>query len=282
MTLPQIRSLTRHHGWTFALPGVLLAPGFLTSWEQGLLMLSFWGGPGLALSHRSAAAKWGFEGFSPGILEVTTRKDRRPLPGEITVHRMQPVNSQVTEVDGLRTTGRLFTLLQLGAVAEEEAVRRAADKELAERRITLPGLAWILATYGKKGFPGTAVLRQICEELGPGYRPPESQLEPDYRALVKAWGIEEPEYQVWMRGPSGWMRLDGLYRRIGLDVELDGRSTHERQAQFQADRERDRFLLTQGIHVVRYTWHDVHHQQARMEAEHRRLLARQQRSQLLS
>lgn len=70
------------------------------------------------------------------------------------------------------------------------------------------------------------------------------------------------------------MRLDSYFRRISLDVELDGRTFHQRQEQFQADRERDRILVGLGIQVVRYTWRDVHHQQARMQAEHRCFLAR--------
>lgn len=280
LTPEEIRGLRRYRGWDEAAPGVLRAPGYPSTPEQQFLALHLWGGAAVAISHRAAAARWKFEGFPDGIVEITTTKNPRGLPRNVHVHARRGAmeTRTITDVDGLPTTGRLFTLLQLGSVVDGAKVRLAVDKELAERTITQTGPEWILTTYGGKTVPGSAVLRGICDEFGPGYRPPEGQLERDYRALIKAWGIEEPEYQVWMRGPQPgrrWIRLDGLYRRIGLDVELDGRKHHERQAQFQADRERDRFLATQGIKVVRYTWHDVHHQQAKMAAEHRQFLAGQ-------
>lgn len=277
MARSQIRGLTRHWGWREVLPGVLVAPGHAQSVEQDLFKLHLWGGAGLIFSHRTAAARWRFEGFPPGLVDVMTLKDARRLPPEVHVHHARAPAGAVTTLDALPVTSRLFTLLQLGNVAPHAEVRLAAEACLAARVITLSGLNWVLQTHGRRGCPGAGVLRRIIEEFGPGYRAPESQLETDYRALLRSSGLEEPQYQVWIQGPHGWMRLDGYYDRIRLNVEMDGRSTHERQAQFQADRERDRDLLSLGIQVVRYTWHDVHRQAERVAAEHRAFLARSPR-----
>ena len=106
MTVVGYRCLTRHQGWEALVPGVVRLPGSADSWEQQLLMLHLWGGEHVVVSHRAAAARWGFEGFPPGVAEVTTTKDARRLPDSIEVHWGRPPTAQVTEVASMATTGR--------------------------------------------------------------------------------------------------------------------------------------------------------------------------------
>src|SRR5436190_13842512 len=57
--------------------GVYRLGGATRSWEQRLAGACLWGGPGACASHRAAGALWGFDGFGPGAVEVSTPKQTR-------------------------------------------------------------------------------------------------------------------------------------------------------------------------------------------------------------
>src|SRR3979411_1452915 len=66
--------------------GVYRVGGATRSWEQRLAGACLWGGPGACASHRAAGALWGFQGFGPGPVEISTLKQNRArLP--FKVHR---------------------------------------------------------------------------------------------------------------------------------------------------------------------------------------------------
>jgi Transcriptional regulator, AbiEi antitoxin/Protein of unknown function (DUF559) len=50
--------------------------------------------------------------------------------------------------------------------------------------------------------------------------------------------------------------------RHRVDVETDGRETHETPTAFQGDRRRDQFLAAAGYRVLRVTWHQIHGEHA--------------------
>jgi very-short-patch-repair endonuclease len=69
--------------------------------------------------------------------------------------------------------------------------------------------------------------------------------------------------------------VDCLWRRERVIVELDGRSTHDTEAAFHADRERDRILQTAGWRPSRVTWRHLHSQAPELEPALRMLLGRE-------
>jgi very-short-patch-repair endonuclease len=65
--------------------------------------------------------------------------------------------------------------------------------------------------------------------------------------------------------------VDMLWRTHRLIAELDGREVHE--VGFEADRERDAYLLAHGHRVIRVTWERLTEQTVTEAARFRKLLS---------
>ncbi len=81
----------------------------------------------------------------------------------------------------------------------------------------------------------------------------ESELERRFLLLVEAAGLPIPEVQVAVEG----FRVDALWRRQRLIVELDGHATHANARVNEEDRRRELALRRAGFLVCRYTWQQV-------------------------
>jgi hypothetical protein len=65
----------------------------------------------------------------------------------------------------------------------------------------------------------------------------------------------------------GRYRPDVLWRERRLIVELDGKGAHTTPAQLAADARRQADLERMGFTVIRFTWTQIHHEEARVVAE---------------
>ena len=68
----QLRSRLETGAWVRVFPSIFRHAGAPVSWRQSVEALLLWAGTKAALSHKTAAALHGFEGFEEGPLEVTT------------------------------------------------------------------------------------------------------------------------------------------------------------------------------------------------------------------
>jgi very-short-patch-repair endonuclease len=68
------------------------------------------------------------------------------------------------------------------------------------------------------------------------------------------------------------MRVDALWLKERVAVELDGVAGHAGWAQIRRDREREMALRALGFQVARYTWNQVTGRPAEVVADLRRLL----------
>lgn len=131
------------------------------------------------------------------------------------------------------------------------------DSALA-RQIADLGRLWL--TFGDltaRGRPGRQSLRSVLAERPPGYVAPESELESRFAALVAGAGLEAPERQVNL-GAGEWIgRVDFLFRRVQLVVEVDGQLGHSAMLDREADARRDAALRAAGFEVLRFGWADV-------------------------
>jgi very-short-patch-repair endonuclease len=59
-------------------------------------------------------------------------------------------------------------------------------------------------------------------------------------------------------------KVDALWRAERLVVEVDSGAAHGTPARMEADRNRDLALRTGGYRAVRYTWHQLTNQPARV------------------
>ena len=88
--------------------GVYLVAGTPHTWEQRLMAAVRWGGPG-AVALMSAAALWGFDGFGPGPIEISTLKQNRQGLG-FKVHRTLVDPAFTTTKLGIPVTNAYRTL----------------------------------------------------------------------------------------------------------------------------------------------------------------------------
>jgi predicted transcriptional regulator of viral defense system len=109
-----------------------------------------------ALSHRSAAARWGITRYS-GRIEVTVPSTRRRShPFIARRSSLQP--DEVTEERGIPTTTVARTLIDLGAVFNHAQLERAIREAEYLRLFDLTELTRLLDRH--KGRSGTAALRR--------------------------------------------------------------------------------------------------------------------------
>lgn len=120
-----------------------------------------------------------------------------------------------------------------------------------------------------RGRAGSSCLRAALARHMPQLARTENDFEAEFLFLVERFGLPLPEVNV----PVGRFRPDMLWREHRLIVELDGKDAHTKPAQVARDHDRDLKLRAMGYTAVRYTWAQVHFEQASVAADLRRLLA---------
>jgi hypothetical protein len=192
------------------------------------------------LSHRSAAALWGFGPDWHGDVEVTTANQHRLRT--ISAHRSRLAAGEVARRRGIPVTTVPRTLLDLAAVLDERALARAVN-EARVLRLLRPGLV-LPQRPGRRGVARVRRLIELAET------PTRSVLEDAFLAIVDRSGLPRPEVN---RRVAGY-EVDMLWRQQRLVVELDGRRFHNHPDAFERDRRKDAQLLVAGYRVVRVTW----------------------------
>ena len=216
------------------------------------------GDPAL-LSHGSAAAMHGLPGFAIEPIVVTTaRRWRRPLDAIRVEQSLAFGVHHATVVDGTPCTTVARTLFDLCGDVRPRRAERAIDTALARRAVTLPALWRILDELAERGRAGTVVMREILTERGPRHVAPESELEARFVDLARRFGLPEPERQVDLGDADSWIgRVDFVFRRARLVVEVDGAAFHDGLLDQRGDEVRDRRLRAGGWAVLRLRWRDI-------------------------
>jgi very-short-patch-repair endonuclease len=176
--------------------------------------------PGAALSHRSAAELWEMLPPSHAHPQVTlpypATAAKRP---NLTVFRSRTLG-RTTSKHNIPVTLPARTLADLARVAPAADVRRATR---AAEKLGLP----------------LAPDRELDRT--------ESDLERDFLALCRRYGVPEPESQVRIGGH----RVDFLWRAERLVIEVDGFVYHRGRQAMRDDNDRDLQLQLAGLRVVR-------------------------------
>jgi very-short-patch-repair endonuclease len=208
-------------------------------------------GPGALLSHRSAGAKHGVLGWSPGRIEVTVTGRRRPKGG-IAVHHSRSIHpDDRTFVDGIPATSVARTLVDLAEVLDERQLTKAVHQAEVRRMFDLRAIEAALARVpGRKG-------RHRLKRVLTAYRSEphllRSEAERRLKQLCEQHNLPQPQFNAWIAGHE----LDVYWPEAKLALEFDGAATHHTRHAFHDDRRRDRALATEGIQTVRVTWPDL-------------------------
>lgn len=244
-------------GWLVRIhPGVYTFTHTSMSDEARVTAALLYAGPGAALSHTSAAWWWELIGTSPSVIHLATphRRQRRAgtrlhLPRR--VERLEHRGLPVTPVDR--------TLLDLATVLRGVTLRRALA-EADHRGLLKPAM---LIARCRRGQPGSAALRAALHRHLPELAETLSVLEDRFLELCERHSIPTPRVNVVVAG----FKVDALWTKQRLVVELDGHATHARAAAIEADRRRELTLRTAGYEVRRYTWAQITKDEARVVAD---------------
>jgi very-short-patch-repair endonuclease len=213
-------------------------------------------GPGAVLSHRSAAALWGFGSERDARIDVSIPFAHfSALPG-VRVHRRYGLRPEdVRERSGIPVTSPIRTLLDFAAEARPAAIERAVNEADRVGLVEVGALRQALVRY--RGERGVGRLRKMLDTGT--FRLTDSELERRFLRLVGEAGLPTPLTQQRLNG----FRVDFFWPELGLVVETDGLRYHRTPAQQARDRLRDQAHLAAGLTPLRFT-----HRQVRFEADH--------------
>jgi hypothetical protein len=228
LTYAGITRRCRSGRWERVEPRVYRIAGSRATWEQRLMCSVLGAGDGAAISHRAAALLWELDGIDGRPIELTVppgRRYRRAMVHE-SFHLCR---ADITEQRGIPVTKPIPTLLDLGAVLDDDALECAYESAL--RRGYTTDDVTLRRLDGRRG--STAV-RRVLARRGIGNTPTESDLETRFVQIVRRAGLPVPQRQV----AIDRFRVDFAWPAYRLAVELDGMADHAGRAARQRDNSR--------------------------------------------
>jgi very-short-patch-repair endonuclease len=222
-------------------------------------------GPKAALSHRSAAALWGFgKEAVGGPIDVTVRgrfESRRT--GVRARSRPQLPAEDVLVVDGIPVTSPARTLLDEAAELLPPRVRRESPKgerreRLLERLISEANKLELIDPDAlraelerRRGEPGVRPLRELLDRHG--FLLSDSDLEIFFRRIVRGAKLPMPLSKQWVNGH----RVDFYWPDLRLVVETDSLRYHRMASTQARDLERDQAHTATGLTTLRFSHYQV-------------------------
>ncbi len=237
-------------------------PGCAPGWERRQAAACLAAGPGAVLSHRAAAALHGFPDCWQGAPEIavpwtiaTPPRARSYPPGHLPgVDRRdrRKGHSRHQEASHGARLGR-------GGLAPD--ARRHSGRP-GRRPRPRPRPRPRRGDHGRRrlrpsGKKGSTALRQVLAERGPGYVPPEGELERRLLTVLRVGGLPAPVRQHPLPALAGSGRVDVAYPCRRLLIEGDGRRWHTNPASTKADRSRDNEAAALGWRALRFGWDDL-------------------------
>ncbi len=208
-------------------------------------------GSDAVISHRSAAAIWGFAAPHRSQVELTIiGRDRQPRPG-LRVHRVAELDARDVRLrDGVPVTAPARTMIDFAASARDDQLQAAISKARALRLITDDDMEQALQRCPTRS--GSARLREILGNATARLTT-RGAAERVLLTLLSKAGLPGPETNVRIQGHV----VDLLWREARLVVETDGYQLHGHRSAFERDRARDQALVAAGYRVIRVTWRQL-------------------------
>lgn len=247
-------------------PSVLRVGGAVPTWRQQLWIAVLEAPPGSVVSHRSAARLHGIGRFAEGPVDLTEVGD----PDTVERTSARKISNRLpdthrTTVAGLPVTTPARTVFDLAGIASDRRRRRGllwvsavkVERSLDDALANGTSYAEIRSVHAQlagRGRGGSALLRELLDERGPGFIATESELEDLVVRTFRSHGLTPPVRQRSVGGteaPIG--RVDFLDVDAGVVLEADGRKHHSELLDRERDTWRDLELAAAGYVVVRVT-----------------------------
>jgi hypothetical protein len=275
------RHLLRRHlasgAWKRVAPGVFKVT---VGWPIETLQLAalLAAGDGSALSHKSAAIKWGLDVPPCPMVQISVpRNNRRGVFAGIEVfHPRDLPSDQIGQLGLLRVTSLGRTIADLPQVLTPGEVRTAVESAVRKGVANIDVINTTLEALGR-GDRGAQLLREIMAQLGAGGAVSASALEVLAQGIIEDAGCGPAVRHAWEHDFKFSAELDYAFPDELVDFELDGYATHALRRSFESDRTRDRQLQWMGYRVLRYTYRQAtEHRSAVVEELRRNVLQRRE------
>ena len=235
--------------------GIFVVSAVPHSWEQDL-MITCRRAPGRVwIAGEAAGALMNLDGCRPGRIVAVTTANVRPRTSTELIKRVSTLPAKdVTVIQGLPVTSVDRTLIDLGDDLSVSRVELAYECAI-RRGLTHPRrLKDRIEELGTAGRKGPSVLRWIIDVQGKA-APTGSVLEVMFLQLNRHAGLPTPIRQRVFKDVNGHvMRVDFIYPRTNVVVEVDGRSFHLRRLKWEEDLERRNRLTASGLKVLHVTY----------------------------
>lgn len=234
--------------------GVIVVPQVRDRFTDLVAIQVRW--PNIVGERRTGAGVWGLDGFNddPLPLDLVLHGSTRPPEARhLPPLRIAALPDRAIRiVEGIRVTSPGWTLAEVGTCDGVDADRVELALECALfRRLTTEDV--LRHAVDIRAGAGAATLATALSRRRPGDPPTESYAETRFlQRIVRPLGLEDPERQVVVPLPGRRhpYRCDFVFRRARpLDVEIDGRDTHD------GDRDaiRDHHIEQVGWEVARFS-----------------------------
>lgn len=213
--------------------------------------------PEAALSHRTGATQLGLDVDRAHPLHSTTPLGADHRSRSVEVHRSR--HHRYATHDGLRITTFEQVLVQMAAITPE-LVEAALHSGVDQDPARLDRLHRHLDRLARSRLPGLRQLRELAVDLE-GDPPTQSELE---RRMLDIAATVPGMPEVQRQAPAPWAPdsrsiVDAVVPAWMLILEADGRTFHQRRADFERDRWRDAEAAIHGYHVMRFTYRRMEH-----------------------
>jgi very-short-patch-repair endonuclease len=211
-------------------------------------------------SHRCGGALFGMRRITARQPEIVVTRSHPPELAGVLVRRVRRLAPEDVSVIGIiPVTVPARILLDLAGLAPE-LLEGALNDALLRHLTTLGALERQLARTGTRGRMGAPALKRLIEQFRDGRRPTQSELEDDLLALLRRFGLPQPEQQFEVKRPgrpSVW--LDFAYPGARLGVEADGDKYHSSPTERARGRRRDASLAVLDWEVLHFGRHEIDH-----------------------
>ena len=209
-------------------------------------------GPCAVLSHRSAGRCWGLLRQGPGRPEVTRPKSHRTRDG-IVAHQGKIPSDELETVRGIPVTSVSRTLFDLAGLLGPQQLEQALNEAEVRGLTSSVAVPELLRRHPHRR--GAADLRLALEGGFSGVT--RSELERRFAELIAEHGLPKPRRNAQVAIRGRFFEVDCVWDGERAIVELDGHAAHGTRRAFEADRRRDRMLLSEGWRPMRVTWRQL-------------------------
>lgn len=231
--------------------------GMPATWQGRIAAAQLSVGPDAIVSHRSAAALYGLDGYDQQqMIHLSIPAVRSPRkPTNVRLHRCVDYDLIAPQSrQGITVTDPARLVLDLYASEPNpEVARRGLFSARKKRLTTWKALDECLAQHARHGRRGIARLRAdvgLYRRLGC----PESAFEDAIARVLMDAGLPEPELQHWVHTPGGRYRIDVAFPGVKVGIEGKSRRDHFTDEAFEADPVRDSNLAVAGWIIIHVTW----------------------------